>query len=142
MNAVSPFSSIPHTPRSLNTLYDDIVLQAIKDKVQELNFLICVQGNLGQIPATRYKKHYEVPLTYEDETIYLDIPCRLLEATGLQAGDYVSALGRVSTNQFRGKLAFRLDVCEIRPQETPEVKAKRRQEQLKLEVVPEIRTAG
>jgi len=132
MNAISPLPLVPQSPQSINRLYDSVVLQAIQDKVQELNFLVCVHGFLGQVPDSRYSKHYEVPLTYEGETIYLDIPRKLLEACDFRAGDYVSVSGRVITNQFRGKLAFRLDVCDLQAQETRESVNKRRQEQMTL----------
>jgi exonuclease VII large subunit len=124
------------TPRTLNQVYRQIVAAA-QESVQVGRQLVAVFGQLGPLRdkgvSTLY--FYEVHLSGDGETVYLDIPKELIRKAGICEGDSVKAIGVITTqfNQFTTyRLLFKLNVSDIMLVDAPADVARQRDAQDKL----------
>jgi hypothetical protein len=118
------------TPRTLNQVYRQMVFAA-QGSVKVGRQLVAVRGHLGPMrdkgASTLY--FYEVHLSGDGETVYLDIPKELARKAGICDGDYVKAIGVIATqcNQFTAyRLLFKLDVGDIMLVDAPADVARQR----------------
>ena len=134
---LSPYSI---TPDDLKPVLEKFALEALQKNFQEISLLITCKGYLGGLESSAYKKHYKVSLTH-NETIFLDIPTRLVESLNLVNGLYVAATGYLIANIFQSTLDFRLNVTQIEVIDSPEKIQKQRREKAELEQLGSVATA-
>jgi exonuclease VII large subunit len=125
-----------HTPHTLNQVYRQIVATA-QGSVKVGRPLVAVRGQLGPLndkgPSTKY--FYEVPLSDDEGIVYLDVPKELVWRADIREGDYVKAVGVITTkcDRFTNyQLLFKVDVSHIVVIDAPTDLARHRDQQDKL----------
>jgi hypothetical protein len=122
------------TPRTLNQVYRQVVAVA-QGRVKVGRPLVAVHGDLGHMRDTGASILYRVPLNGDGETVYLDIPKELVRKTDIRDGDYVKAVGVITTecNKFTEyRLLFKVDVGDIILVDAPADISRQREEQDQL----------
>lgn len=130
------FAPPDFTPRTLNQLFESIA-QAARQNVKGTSWLVSVEGTLGELRDKGYPAFY-VLLHGDTDSVNLTLRKDVAERAGVRQGDYVRAVGVITTrlNQKTDqRLEFRIEVSAISAVDRPEDLGRRREQEDKYALI-------
>ncbi|MTJ93971.1 MAG: hypothetical protein F8N36_14100 [Desulfovibrio sp.] len=109
------------TVAALNETFAQIAANVVR-RTKELEWLIQLEGDIGDLGAKKGSWHYDVPLSdpRTGAAVLCNVPADLVAGHDVREGHHVRVVGRADANCFRDVARFRLTIIDLATVSAPE----------------------